>query len=102
MSKKDKIKHLHEIVVPRNQDATISPQMYKWLKENGAKDNDPLAWHDKLFVQCVKELQPDKFRIQYVEGNEYLMLHTANDTIVLTPKDLRELKKNFIKIDEES
>ena len=70
--------------------------------EHGAKENALLQYHDKLLVECVKELQPDKFRIQYVEGNEYLMFYTLNDTVALTPRDLRELKKNFIKIDEES
>lgn len=100
MAKKKKVT-THKVVSPRNKRTQLTEEMYAWLTERGYKDGECIVWHSPVLVECVETLKPDEFRINEIEGNEYALLNTLNDTILIVPSDLEYIKKSFITIEDE-
>ena len=99
MAKKKKVEH--EIVCKLWANAKLTKEMVDWLIAHGKKLDDNIMYHDPLLVQCVKDLNPDGFAVTVIEGNQYRIIDGLNDSFVITPKDIQELKKSLITIDEE-
>jgi len=93
---------MNKIAVKRHPWTNLSKEMIDWLIEHDKSlENKELDIHNPLLVQCVEELNPTDFRIVEIEGDEYLTLESANDVIVIEPKDLEVFKKSFVKIPKE-
>ena len=93
---------MNKIAVKRHPWTNLSKEMIDWLIEHDKSLEDKeLDIHNPLLVQCVEELHPADFRIVEIEGDEYLTLESANDVIVIVPKDLEIFNKSFVKIPKE-
>lgn len=92
----------HEIVFKQLSRYQMTKEMVDWLVEHGKKLNDNIAYHDPLLVQCVKELKPEGFGITVIKGDKYKVVDLLNDSIILTPDDVKVLNKNWTVIGEES
>ena len=98
MAKKKKVEH--EIVCKLYAKALLTKEMVDWLIAHGRKLEDNIAYHDPLLVQCVKELEPEGFAVTTIEGNQYRIVDTLNDSFVVTPKDIKFLKDSMVTIEE--
>lgn len=92
----------HEVVFKVLSKTQLTKEMVDWLIEHGKMLNDSISYHDPMLVQCVKELRPDGFGVTTIKGNKYKVIDLANDSIILTPDDIKVLNKNWTVIEEES
>ena len=98
MAKKKVIEH--EIVFKSLARVQMTKEMVDWLLAHGKKMDDKITYHDPLFVQCVKELKPNDFGVTKIKGNKYKVIDLINDSLVMTPEDVKVLNKNWIVIED--
>lgn len=91
----------HEIVAKQLSKVGMSKEMVDWLVAHGKKMDERIAYHDPLFVQCVKELNPAGFGIMTIKSNKYKVIDLLNDSLVLVPDDLKVLNNNWTIIEDE-
>ena len=76
----------------------LSQEMVNWLVEHGFKEDDKIAYHDPLFVQCVEELRPRGWVVHEIKGDKYYPADFAHDAYIITPEDLALIKKSMVTI----
>ena len=99
MAKKKVVEN--EIVFKALSREVLTKEMVDWLVEHGKQLNDSIKYHDPLLVQCVKELKPNGFGVTTIKGNKYKVVDLLNDSIIITPDDVKLLNKNWTVIEEE-
>ena len=80
---------------------TPTKEMVDWLIAHGKAENDKIAYHDPLLVQCVEELHPSGFYVTNLVDSRYKVIDLPNDSIIFTPNDLEALQKSWVEIPEE-
>ena len=90
----------HEIVCKILSKTQLTQEMVDWLLAHGKKMDDSIQYHDPLFVQCVKEVRPSGFGITKIRGNKYRMIDFPNDSVLMTPDDIKLLNKSWIVIED--
>ena len=98
MAKKKVVEH--EIVYKVLSREVLTKEMVDWLIAHGKSLNDSIKYHDPLLVQCVKELNPQGFGVTKIKGNKYKILDFPNDSMLVTPEDVKQLNKSWIVIEE--
>ena len=91
----------HEVVIKVLANSQLTKEMVDWLIAYGKNLNDNIKYHDPLLVQCVKELQPNEFRVATIKGNKYKVIDFLNDSILFTPEDLVQINKVWTVIEED-
>lgn len=90
----------HEVVVKTLSKNALTKEMVDWLLAHGKNLNDNIKYHDPLLVQCVKEVQPDGFRVVEIEGNKYKIIDFLNDSVLFTPRDIEKLQSMWTVIED--
>lgn len=83
---------MNKVVFRTSKEAEPSPEMIEWLFEHGYKENDNIEYHNPLLVQCVEELMPPDWGVQYIDGDEYTVIQTLNDEVILSRNDIENFK----------
>lgn len=91
----------HEIVYKALANSRLTKEMVDWLIEHGKKLDDNIKYHDPLFVECVKTLKPSEFGVTKITGNKYKVIDLTNDSIIMTPNDIKILNKSWTVIGED-
>jgi len=99
MAKKKVVEH--EIVFKALKRSVMTKEMVDWLLAHGKNLNENISYHDPLLVQCVKELKPSEFGVMTIKGNKYKIIDLTNDSIVMTPEDVKTLNKHWTIIEDE-